>query len=335
MEGAKGKDRIQFQNLNRSMKLECVHCGRAYTLRDGNVGAEFACRRCGKISPVVSADALPANFTPSPDQAFSREPSLADAPPVDTSARPAARTAAPAAKIDAQCQHCGKAYRLSAKVLGMQFKCKVCGELTPVPANDASDAPPEPLPAPAPSRQTVRPRALSPRERSDSAPKRAPADRRPPPQLPPPVMPAAPQILDMSMAGGPVESPKLVPREPAAPRPHDILSLLDEGASSQGTYSLSRPNVATPLPSSMSVNRKSSVKVDLSVAGEFLLRLVVGLVMIALGGAITAFCLWALVGPEEYGTRKPVRGIYFGVVMLASGFYVIVARDTKKKKRRK
>lgn len=36
------------------MRVECVHCGKQYSLQDESAGAYFKCRRCGKLVPIAA-----------------------------------------------------------------------------------------------------------------------------------------------------------------------------------------------------------------------------------------------------------------------------------------
>lgn len=114
------------------MQIQCVHCGKQYSLRDENVGSQFLCRSCKKLSPVpVRAP----------------EESAVVSPLAPIAARPAEPAAGP---IETECQHCGKQYKLKSAAAGMQFKCKQCGGLTPVGA-PAPLPPPQPIKAASPS----------------------------------------------------------------------------------------------------------------------------------------------------------------------------------------
>jgi uncharacterized Zn-finger protein len=92
------------------MQVQCVHCGKQYSLSDENAGSHFRCRSCGKLSPVSPGEsAAEAVFQPPRVAAEAVENVLAVA-----------------------CASCGERYRLRTSAAGKQFKCRCCGALTAV-----------------------------------------------------------------------------------------------------------------------------------------------------------------------------------------------------------
>lgn len=104
------------------MRLECIHCGKQYSLQDENAGAHFKCRRCGKISPVavLSAAAIEGANT--------------QHPPIDTAPRRSTAQRAIA------CATCGKQHLLPPNAAAGRYQCSACGAPMPAGRADAHSA---------------------------------------------------------------------------------------------------------------------------------------------------------------------------------------------------
>lgn len=93
------------------MQVQCVHCGKQYSLSDENAGSHFRCRGCRKLSPVSSNEAASEATSP---------------PHRPTAAETTERI------LSVVCSRCSEPYRLRSSAAGKQFKCRRCGALTAV-----------------------------------------------------------------------------------------------------------------------------------------------------------------------------------------------------------
>lgn len=265
------------------MQVQCVHCGKQYSLRDENAGSQFACRSCGKISPIRSV----ATSGPSP-------------------AAPIAPPASEAPLIATQCRHCGKKYKLRSAAAGMQFKCKQCGQLTPVAASQQSTATPG---------TAVPPRTARP------APQRATL----PTAHPQAAIPASP-LAGAPLMAIPIEPLAAAPVQAAVPVAANMLDMLQEAripaASPFGTPS--QPLSSKPLGAGH--KKKKSKPGSAAATNAFVvLRILGGLAIMAAGAGLAIFGLYSLQN-EEYGTRRPARVIVLGVCVIGTGFKVAIGR---------
>ncbi|HUY89628.1 MAG TPA: hypothetical protein VMV10_12910 [Pirellulales bacterium] len=285
------------------MQIQCVHCGKQYSLRDENVGSQFACRSCGKLSPISA---------PKPDE------SAVVGPPLPAAVRQAAvRQAAPASPaddvIETQCRHCGKQYKVRAAA-GAQFKCKQCGRLSAV----ASPSPPQPtervLKALPQRARPAPPAAIPARAAPLAARPAAPAAR--PAQARLVAMPEEPVAAEL--VAEPIEASSLV--SPG------MLDLLNEASlpAAASPYGLT-PAEARPLPRSPAPpprkpkhQRNSGPgfdgeKLGLVLGGAFFICVGIGLVALGIYGV-------------QNGYRRPFRAIVWGGIAIFSGFMMVIGR---------
>lgn len=103
------------------MQVQCVHCGKQYSLSDENAGTHFRCRSCRKLSPVAYGE---STSVPAVRQ------------------RPATARQDGEQLLSAACRACGEEYRLRTSAAGKQFKCRRCGALTAVPPLPVAADPP-------------------------------------------------------------------------------------------------------------------------------------------------------------------------------------------------
>lgn len=294
------------------MQIQCVHCGKQYSLRDENVGSQFLCRSCKKLSPVpVRAP----------------EESAVVAPLAPIAARPA--EPAPAGPVETECQHCGKQYKLKSAAVGMQFKCKQCGGLTPVGA-PAPLSPPQPIKAASPSPPlTAQPaqRVLSaiPQAARPAPPARpaasAPLAARPvartarPVSAPPQAMPAG--LVEAELVATPVD--------PIASRSPGMLDLLNEAsvpAASPYGYAAAeaRPLPRPPAPAARKAKPKRSSGGGFD--GEKVNRVLGGFFFLAVGVGLVAFGVYAF----QNGYRRSGRAIGGGIGVIILGFMMLIGR---------
>lgn len=289
------------------MQIQCVHCGKQYSLRDENVGSQFLCRSCKKLSPVpVRAP----------------EESAVVAPLAPIAARPA--EPAPADPIETECRHCGKQYKLKSAAVGMQFKCKQCGGLTPVGAS-APLPPPQAIKTASPSpplaaRPAQRVLSAIPQAARPAPPARpaaaAPLAARPLARAAPPqALPAG--LVEAELVAAPVDAN-------AYPSP-GIADLLNEAslpASSPYGYAAAaaRPLPRPPAPAVRKTKpkRKSGVRFD----GEKLGLLFGGLFIICVGVGLVALGIYA----SQNGVRRPGGFFKWGAVAIISGFMMVIGR---------
>jgi DNA-directed RNA polymerase subunit RPC12/RpoP len=104
------------------MRVECIHCGKQYSLQDESAGTHFNCRRCGKISPVAALSAAAIEGTATHHG------------PIDTAGQQS--TGEPTAA----CPACGKRHRLPPKAPAAWYKCSACGSSMPAERPDAQSA---------------------------------------------------------------------------------------------------------------------------------------------------------------------------------------------------
>ena len=268
------------------MQVQCVHCGKQYSLRDESAGSQFACRSCGKISPIKSG-------------------STGGASP----AAPVATPASEAPLIATQCRHCGKQYKLRQAAAGMQFKCKQCGQLTPVAASQQSTATARSAASSRPARPAPQ-RATLPTARPQAA------------------IPATP------LAGAPAEPLMAIPIEPLAGTPvqaavpvaSNMLDMLPDAnlhaASPFGAPS--QPLSSKPMGAGRT-KKKSKSGSPAATNAFVVLRILGGLAIMAAGAGLAIFGLYSLQN-EEYGTRRPARVIILGVCIIGTGFKVAIGR---------
>jgi hypothetical protein len=283
------------------MQIQCVHCGKQYSLRDENVGSQFLCRSCKKLSPVpVRAP----------------EESAVVAPLAPIAARPAEPAAGP---IETECQHCGKQYKLKSAAAGMQFKCKQCGGLTPVGA-----------PAPLPPPQAIKtaspnsPLAPQPARRALSAIPQAARPAPPARQAAATPLAARPLARTARPASAPPQAlpAGLVEAELVA-SPADLLA-------SASPYAVaapeSRPLPPAPLPNARRKQHRkrsdsgSSVKVVLRVLG--------GAALLALGIGLMGFTVYAITQTDAR-VRRPGKVIFLGICLCVTGFGLMLGRNKK------
>lgn len=288
------------------MQVQCVHCGRQYSLRDENAGSQFACRSCGKLSPIA----------PLEEHAPAASPAQAAAAPTQPES------------IAIACGHCGKQHRIKPQMAGMQFKCKQCGQISAV------------MPAPAPPPAAAQPAiAQPPAAATQAQPKRAQAAPRPAassggaplaarPAAPRTALPAAKPATQALAMALPVEPLAAIPLESPSPGSPNVLDLLNESgappaASTFGVSPLTaRPAPAPPKAPARKKKRKSRWD---GAAGESASRIIGGLLCMAAGVGITAFALHLMEG-EEFSHRWKRRLLGIGISTVVIGFLVAVGR---------
>lgn len=93
------------------MQVQCVHCGKQYSLSDRNAGTHFTCPSCRKLSPVAPGGQVSTVMRqPHAPVAFEKAEEV----------------------LSVACHSCGELYRLRSNPAGKQFKCRRCGSLTAV-----------------------------------------------------------------------------------------------------------------------------------------------------------------------------------------------------------
>ena len=262
------------------MQVQCVHCGRQYSLRDESAGSQFACRSCGKISPVAQAAAHPTQAAPAPSAA---EPTL----------------------VAVACRHCGRQYRVKETVVGMQFKCKKCGQLSPADPMAASPEAASPAPPQCSSGAEVgRLRVGQPGRR------RLAPQQRPGPQS------------------------RRRRKWPCQSIPRRRLFRTYWGCSTKrarrppALHSASRRPRSRPLSPTLSgsARKKSSKRRSAAETNVLVvLRILGGLAIMAAGVGISVFGLYAL-QDDSHGTRRPIRAIFAGVCIIGTGFKVAIGK---------
>jgi len=280
------------------MQVECVHCSKRYSLRDENAGTQFKCRSCGKISSIVAA-----------------------APEV---ARPAATAPLAPAKggaalVETQCLHCGKQYKLKPQAAGMQFKCKQCGQLSPVVP---PPAPPKIAPQVQPRQARTAPRTVNPVGPLIAMPVE--------PLVAMPVEPLVAIPLDRASA-----PPAAIPIEAILlGQPGEMLDLFDEAsmpaiAQPLGAQGLGVAQPAVRTPAQVGGKKKVQRKSGEGGQAAVVLRILGGAALMCLGVGLAIFGLYALQN-DEHGARRPVRVIVLGVCLLGSGFKLMLGWNTAK-----
>lgn len=294
------------------MQIQCVHCGKQYSLRDENVGSQFACRSCGKLSPIAAArpdeSAVVAPLPP-PAKAAARPAEKPQVAPAPDSAEP----------IEVECRHCGKQYKLRAAAVGMQFKCKQCGGLTPLAARSAA---PEQAPS-APPPATPMPAArAAPLKAAPLAAKPAPVARpvaRPPAAAPLAAMPVEPVTAEL------VAEP-LAPRAAAAPT--DMLDLLNDASMPAAGPVLLSPAKAwqaqEPVAPAPKPKRRS--RAEREARSETLSRVIGGFVCVLIGLGILSLGLYGL----KVGHRRAGKVTLTGLSIVVIGFLVAIGKYNAK-----
>ena len=287
------------------MQIQCVHCGKQYSLRDANVGSQFACRSCGKLSPIAAAR---------PDE------STVVAPLAKPLAAPPAKpqAAAPAEPIEVECRHCGKQYKLRAAAAGMQFKCKQCGGLTPLAAGSPA---PERAPTAPPLAARAAPLNATPLKAAPLAAKpAAPLARpvaRPSASAPPAAMPVEP--LEAELVAEPLA--------PAA-APTDMLDLFKDASAPPAGPVLLSPAKAwqAPEPVAPAPKPKRRSRADREARSETLSRVIGGLVCVVIGLGVLALGLYGL----KEGHRRAGRVTLTGIGITVLGFLVAIGKYNAK-----
>lgn len=300
------------------MQIQCVHCGKQYSLRDENVGSQFACRSCGKLSPISA---------PKPEESAMVGPPLPAAPPASL------RQASPAAPVsglfETKCSHCGKSYKVRADA-GSQFRCKQCGKFSPVAA--AARQSPAPLFAPLPQSARPAPPAARPARAAPLAAKPA-AQVAAKPAAPAAAKPAAPvarpaQARPAGLREEPFEAELVA--EPVAASPlvsPKMLDLLNEatlpGAASP--YGLAAPETK-PLPRAASPPRAPKPrrvrKPRASFDGEKIGLVLGGVFFICVGIGLFALGVY----DAQHGGRRPGRIFKWGAVAIITGIMMVIGR---------
>lgn len=275
------------------MQIQCVHCGKQYSLRDESVGSQFACRSCGKLSPVSAAKP---------------EESALVGPPLPAPVRQAAPASPAGRLIETRCRHCGKQYKVSGAA-GAQFRCKQCGKLSAIDA--AAPQPTERVLKALP--QSARP-APPPAKPARAAPLTArPAAR--PAQARLVAMPEEPVAAEL--VAEPIEASPLV--SPG------MLDLLDEatlpGASSHYGLAATETRTLPPAPSPPR-KRKPKRKSGSGFDGEKLGLVLGGIFFICVG--IGLFALGVLAVQND--VRRPGGYFRWGIVAIISGFMMVIGR---------
>ena len=297
------------------MQIQCVHCGKQYSLRDESVGSQFLCRSCKKLSPVA---------------ARAPEDSAVVAPLAPIAARPAEPAAA--GPVETECQHCGKQYKLKSAAVGMQFKCKQCGGLTPVGAS-APLPPPQPIKAASPSP----PLAALPAQRALSAIPQAarpalaarpaaaaPRAARPvartarPASAPPQALPAG--LVEAELVAAPIDATAY-----PSPGMADLLNEASTPAAAPYGYAAAeaRPLPPPPAPAASRTKTKRSSRV--SFDGERIGTVLGGLFFIALGIGVAGLAFYGM----QNGHRRSFRVLGLGVFAIISGFLMVLGRHNK------
>lgn len=289
------------------MQIQCVHCGKQYSLRDENVGSQFACRSCGRLSPISA---------PKPEESAMVGPPLPAAPPA------ALRQAAPAAPVsglfETKCSHCGKSYKVRADA-GSQFRCKRCGKFSPVAA--AARQSPAPLLAPLPQSARPAPPAAKPARAAPLAAKPAAPLARPAQALPAQVRPAnlREEPFEAELVAEPADASPLV-----SPGMLDLLNeaTMPGAASPYGLAAAEkRPLPRTPAapraPKPRRVRKSgpsfNGEKIGLVLGGVFFIC--VGIGLFALG-----------VYDSQHGGRRPGRIFKWGAVAIITGIMMVIGR---------
>ena len=280
------------------MQIQCVHCGKQYSLRDENVGSQFACRSCGKLSPISA---------PKPEESAMVGPPLPAAPPASL------RQASPAAPVsglfETKCSHCGKSYKVRADA-GSQFRCKQCGKFSPVAA--AARQSPAPLFAPLPqSARPAPPARAAPLAAKPAAPVVRPAQARPAGLR---EEPFEAELVAEPVAASPLVSP-------------GMLDLLNEatlpGAASP--YGLAAPETK-PLPRAASPPRAPKPrrvrKPRASFDGEKIGLVLGGVFFICVGIGLFALGVY----DAQHGGRRPGRIFKWGAVAIITGIMMVIGR---------
>ncbi len=278
------------------MQVQCVHCGRQYSLRDENAGSQFACRSCGKLSPIA----------PLEEHAPAASPAQAAAAPTQP------------ASIAIACGHCGKQYRVKPQVAGMQFKCKQCGQISAA--------------APAPESPPAAAQAQSQPKRAQAAPRPAASSGAAPlaarPAAPRAALPAAKPATQAPAMALPVEPLAAIPLDSPSPGSPNVLDLLNESSAPTAASPFAvaplaaRPAPAPPKAPARKKKRKSRWD---GAAGESASRIIGGLLCMAAGVGITAFALHLMEG-EEFSHRWKRRLLGIGISTVVIGFLVAVGR---------
>lgn len=274
------------------MQIQCVHCGKQYSLRDENVGSQFACRSCGKLSPIAAAKA---------------DESAVVGPPLPA----AMRQAAPASGlIETQCSHCGKQYKVRMAA-GSQFRCKQCGQLSSVcstagqPPAVLSPLPQSARPAPPAARPArAAPLAAKPAARLARPAQARPADLREEP-------------IEAELVAEPLEASPLV-----SPGMLDLLNdaTLPGAASSYGLAAAeTRPLPRTPSPAP---KPRRARKTGPAFNGEKLGRVLGGVFFICVGFGLLALGIYGV----QNGARRPLRTIGWGAFAIISGLMMVIGR---------
>ena len=144
--------------------LSCGQCGAKLKVRAGGMRplTEVKCPKCGNAIPVPkeappeNAQAAGATTLPKPEEVASVPPP--QPPPPAEPKKPfvvTPGTQAGHALISATCANCKKEVKVPGDLAGKKVRCKGCGAAIAIPAREAQQTPPSPVPTrpspPAPS----------------------------------------------------------------------------------------------------------------------------------------------------------------------------------------
>ena len=284
------------------MQVECGHCKKRYNIADENAGKQFACRACGKRSPVV--------------------PIGVDA----AAARPAAAASTAVATkttVSVACPKCGKQYQnVPAEAVGKPFKCKACQQVSPIRA----------APARAAGTATMR---------KDSAATKTTAPARPaakPAAAKSAAVAAAPAMASAAPAT-PLASDPLGPSDPLGQDVFggsaNLLDLLGDAPlpGSTGTPLTTSPLLAKPLTAEPPKKDKAKKKKK-KKSGDSAMSDHMTVVLRMMGGGCLILCglgliVWGIViisnpDDERWSPGGAIRRFVGGVSLIGGGLKAIV-----------